>query len=56
MRKKGNYYGWGKEEARENGEGEETCRVSERKEAENEGREGQASSACQKKEEEVSVV
>jgi hypothetical protein len=48
--------GWGKEEARESGGSEETCRVSERKEAENEGKESQVPSACQEKEEEVGVV
>jgi hypothetical protein len=47
---------WGKEEARESGESEGTCRVSEGKEAENEGKEGQVPSACKKKEEEVGVV
>jgi len=50
------FNGWGKEEARESGDGEETCRVSEREEAENEGKEGQVPSACKKKEEEVGVV
>ncbi|MBE0519742.1 hypothetical protein IBX35_01685 [Candidatus Bathyarchaeota archaeon] len=48
--------GWGKEEARESGEGEETHGVRERKEAEKQGKEGQASNTCQKKKEEVSVV
>ena len=54
--KKVTFNGWGKEEARESGDGEETCRVSEREEAENEGKEGQVPSACKKKEEEVGVV
>jgi hypothetical protein len=44
---------WGKEEARESREGEETYGVRERKEAEKEGNEGQVSSACQ--ENEVSI-
>ncbi|MDH5376417.1 MAG: hypothetical protein OEZ21_11790 [Candidatus Bathyarchaeota archaeon] len=35
---------------RESGEGEETHGVRESKEAEDEGREGQVSSACKKKE------
>jgi len=50
------FNGWGKEEARESGEGEETYGVRERKEAEKQGKEGQILSACKKKEEEVGVV
>jgi hypothetical protein len=46
----------GKEEARESGEVKETQGARESKEAENEGKEGQVSSACQKKKEEVGVV
>jgi hypothetical protein len=47
---------WGKEEARESGEGEETHGSRERKEAEKQGKVGQTSSICQKKEEEVGIV
>jgi hypothetical protein len=54
--KRGGFKWVGKEETRESGEGEETCRVSERKEAEKQGKESQVSSACPKKEEEVGVV
>lgn len=50
------FNGWGKEEARESGEGEETHGSRERKEAEKQGKEGQASSICQKKGEEVGIV
>jgi len=48
--------GWWKEEARESEDSEETCRVSERKDAENEGKEGQVQGACQEKKEKVGVV
>jgi len=48
--------GWRKEEARECGEGEETQGAPEGKEAEKGGKEGQVSSACKEKEEEVGVV